>query len=152
MRMKQMVLSGVALVGVGLLSLVSLRAHHAFAAEFDANKPIKLKGTIVKVDWVNPHSWFHISVKGPDGKVEEWMFEGGGPSALARRGFTRDYDGLKAGTEVVVDGFMSKGLPRRANARLMTFANGKSMFVGSSGTGAPEDGTDPTETKTEIKK
>jgi hypothetical protein len=143
--MKRVILGLGTLVGVGLLTATTVRAHHAFAAEFDANRPIKVKGTLVKVDWVNPHSWFHIEVRRPDGQVEKWMFEGGGPSALARRGFTKDYEGLRPGAELMVEGYLSKGLPRRANARTMTFADGRAMFVGSSGTGAPTDGADPTE-------
>jgi hypothetical protein len=133
------------MVGIGLLSVVPVRAHHAFAAEFDANRPVKLTGTLVKVEWVNPHSWFHFDVKRADGEVERWMFEGGGPAGLARRGFTKDYEGLTPGAELVIEGYLSKGLPRRANARTMTFVDGRAMFIGSSGTGAPRDGADPTE-------
>jgi hypothetical protein len=143
--MKRLLLGISALVGVGLLTATTVRAHHAFAAEFDANRPIKVKGTLVKVDWVNPHSWFHIEVRRPDGQVEKWMFEGGGPAGLARRGITKDYEGLQPGAELLIEGYLSKGLPRRANARTMTFADGRAMFVGSSGTGAPADGADPTE-------
>jgi hypothetical protein len=106
-------------------------AHHAFSAEFDANKPVKLKGTIVRMEWVNPHSWIHIDVKDPGGKVTRWMIEGGPPNGLIRRGFTK-YS-LAPGTEVVVDG------SNRANGRDITFADGKRLFVGSSGTGAPYD-------------
>jgi hypothetical protein len=115
-----------------------VRAHHAFASEFDANRPVKIHGTIAKVEWTNPHTWFHIDVKTPEGQVERWMFEGGGPVALVRRGFTKDY--IKPGTEVTVQGYMSKGTPRRANARVIMYASGQELFVGSSGTGAP-DGT-----------
>lgn len=132
----------VAIVAVGLLSgAVGVQAHHAFSAEFDANRPVKVSGTITRVEWVNPHSWFHLDVRTPDGKVEKWMFEGGGPGALTRRGFTKDF--LKPGTELVIEGFMAKGVPRRANARLMTYPDGRKLFVGSSGTGAPADGRDP---------
>ena len=147
MRMERVILSlvaVVAMVGVGLLTVVPVQAHHAFAAEFDANRPIKVEGAITKVELTNPHSWIHIDVRRADGQVEAWMFEGGSPSALARRGFTKDF--LTPGTEVVVEGFLSKGMPRRASARLMTYPDGRQLFVGSSGTGAPplSDGADPT--------
>src|ERR1700730_5950099 len=92
-----------------------LSAHHAFAAEFDANKPIKLEGTVTKMEWINPHAWLHIDVKKPDGKVESWMIEGGTPNTLLRRGITRD--SLQVGTEVVVDGYQAKDGSRRANGR-----------------------------------
>ena len=143
MRMKRAILSFVAMVGVGLLTVVPVRAHHAFSAEFDANRPVKVQGTISKVEWTNPHTWFHVNVKRPDGQVEEWMFEGGGPGSLTRRGFTKDY--LKPGTEIIVEGYLSKGVPRRASARVMTYPDGRTLFVGSSGTGAPADGKDPSE-------
>ena len=145
MRIRRIIVSAAAMVAVGLLSVVPVWAHHAFAAEFDANKPIKVTGTVTRVELTNPHSWIHLNVKGPDGQVETWMFEGGSPGALARRGFTKDY--LKPGTEVIIDGFMAKGMPRRANARMMTYPDGRQLFVGSSGTGAPLDGNDPSEKK-----
>jgi hypothetical protein len=129
---------GLALAGAGLLTSETARAHHAFAAEFDATKPVKVQGVIVKVQWTNPHVWFFVDAKGRDGAVEHWMFEGNGPNALTRRGFTKDY--LKPGTEIVVEGFLSKGVPRRANARSMTYPDGRMLFVGSPGTGAPDDG------------
>ena len=130
---------------IGLLSGVPVRAHHAFAAEFDANRPVKVTGTIAKVEWTNPHTWIHVDFKRPDGQVERWMFEGGGPGSLTRRGFTKN--SLPIGTEIIVEGYMSKGTPHRANARLLKYPDGRMLFVGSSGTGAPDDGTDPTETK-----
>jgi Family of unknown function (DUF6152) len=139
--MKRVILSLVGTVGVGLLTVVPAWAHHAFAAEFDANRPVQVQGTIAKVEWTNPHVWFHIDVKNPNGEVERWMFEGGGPGSLVRRGFTKDY--LKIGTEMVVQGYLAKGVARRANARVMTYTDGRTLFVGSSGTGAPEDGQDP---------
>ena len=145
MRTRQVVLGVVGVASVALFSAVSVSAHHAFAAEFDANRPVVVKGTLVKVEWTNPHAWFHIDVKGSDGAVERWMFEGGGPGALTRRGLTKDF--LKPGTELVVDGFMAKGVPRRFNGRKITYADGRELFVGSSGTGAPEDGKDPVEKK-----
>ena len=144
MRTKRVILSIASLVGVGLFSVTPVRAHHAFAAEFDPNKPIVVQGTIAKVEWTNPHAWIHVDVKNKDGVVERWMFEVGGPGALSRRGFTKNY--LKIGTEVKVEGFMSKGAPRRANGRVMTYADtGQILFLGSSGTGAPNKGEDPSE-------
>jgi hypothetical protein len=134
---------------VASLSLVltssPVRAHHAFSAEFDANQPITLRGTVARVEWINPHSWIHVDVKSPDGKVDRWMIEGGNPSVLLRRGFTKD--SLPAGTEIVVEGFRAKGNPFRANGRDLTFPDGRKLFMGSSGTGAPSDGRDPTEKK-----
>jgi uncharacterized protein DUF6152 len=128
------------LVGSGQMS-----AHHAFSAEFDASKPVALKGTVAKVEWINPHSWIHIDVKSPDGRVERWMIEGGNPTVLLRRGLNKD--SLPIGTEIVVDGYRAKGNPTRANGRDITFPDGRKLFMGSSGTGAPADGRDPTEKK-----
>ena len=143
MRMKQVVLNLVTMAGAALLACVPVEAHHAFAAEFDATKPIRVQGKITKVAWTNPHSWFFVDVIGSDGQVQHWAFEGGGPLALIRRGFSKDY--LKPGTEIVVEGFLAKGVPFRANARTLTYPDGRMLFVGSSGTGAPKDGKDPIE-------
>src|SRR6516225_9537729 len=95
-----------------------LAAHHAFAAEFDAKKPIKIRGTVSKMEWINPHAWIHVDVMKPDGSVEEWMIEAGTPNTLLRRGFTRE--SLQPGTEIVVDGFQAKDGARRANGRNVT--------------------------------
>ena len=131
-------------VAAGLLvAAAPLLAHHAFSAEFDATAPIKLEGPITKVELINPHAWIHMSVKKPDGKVEEWMVEGGTPNTLQRRGITRDT--IKVGTVIVVQGYRSKDGSLRANGRDITFPDGRTLFMGSSGTGAPQDGRDPTE-------
>jgi hypothetical protein len=128
----------VVVMSVGLLfagTAVSLRAHHAFAAEFDANKPVHFKGTVTKMEWINPHVWLHLDVKKPDGTVEKWAFEAGTPNVLFRRGFTKQ--SLLPGTDVVVDGYQAKDGTRRANGRDLTFPDGHKLFLGSSGTGAP---------------
>ena len=116
---------------------VPVIAHHSFAAEFDAKKPVKLRGTVTKMEWINPHSWIHIDVKTPDGKVESWMVEGGAPNALLRRGWNKN--SLLPGTEIYVEGFQAKDGALRANGRDITFPDGKKLFVGSSGTGAPDE-------------
>lgn len=137
---------GVTVVGFGLLlAITPLRAHHAFSAEFDVNKPVTLKGTVTKMEWINPHSWIHVDVKQPDGKVESWMIEGGAPNALLRRGFSKN--SLPVGVEILIEGYQANDGSRRANGRDITFADGKKLFLGSSGTGAPLDGADPTEKK-----
>jgi Family of unknown function (DUF6152) len=135
----------VMLMAVSGLMFVPARtsAHHAFAAEFDATKPIKLRGTVVKMEWINPHTWIHLDVKTPKGTVERWMIEGGPPNALYRRGFTQK--SLPQGAEIVVEGFRAKDGSLRGNGRDLTFADGRRLFVGSSGTGAPPDGRDKSE-------
>lgn len=142
-RNMRMVAAG-ATVGV-LLAAGPVLAHHAFSAEFDASKAVKLQGTITKVELVNPHAWIHMEVKGPDGKLEQWMVEGGTPNTLQRRGITRD--SIKVGTVIVVEGYQSKDGTMKANGRNMTFTDGRTLFMGSSGTGAPTDGRDPTDEK-----
>lgn len=135
-------------IGVGLLwavTVVPVSAHHAFSAEFDANRPIELRGTVVKMEWVNPHTWIHVDVKKPDGSTERWMVEGGPPNNLLRRGFTKK--ALLPGTEIKVEGFQAKDRSKKANGRDVTFIDGTKLFLGSSGTGAPADGRDATERK-----
>jgi len=127
MRTKFAVLLGIA--GL-MMAAAPMFAHHAFAAEFDAQKPVKLKGTVAKVEFINPHSWIHMYVKDADGKVTRWMVEGGSPNALFRRGVTKD--ALPQGTEISVDGYQAKDGSNRANGRDITFADGRKLFVGGS--------------------
>ena len=114
---------------------VPAQAHHAFAAEFDAKAPVEFTGTVTRMEWTNPHVWIHMNVKKPDGTMEEWAFEAGTPNVLFRRGFTKQ--SLLPGTVIKVDGYRAKDGTRRANGRDVTFSDGKKLFLGSSGTGAP---------------
>jgi hypothetical protein len=134
MRTK-LVIAAVGLASLLAATTLSLSAHHAFAAEFDADKPVTLKGTVTKMEWLNPHVWLYMDVRTPDGKVENWAFEAGTPNVLFRRGFTRK--SLLPGTVVVIDGYRAKDGSRRANGRDITFEDGRKLFMGSSGTGAP---------------
>ena len=111
-------------------------AHHAFGSEFDANSPVLLKGKIVKIEWVNPHTWIHVEIVKPDGAKEVWMVEGGSPNTLLRRGANKN--SFPVGTDIVVDGYQARDHSEfRANARNVTFPDGRKLFLGSTGTGAP---------------
>ena len=130
-------------LALSLLGSTHSWSHHAFGAEFDPNRPLVLKGPVVKVEWVNPHAWIHMEHTTEGGEKEVWMVEGGTPNTLLRRGLNRK--SLLPGTVIVVDGYQSKDRSKRANGRDVTFEDGSKIFMGSSGTGAPRDGRDPTE-------
>jgi len=135
MRNSRFWMPAVALATLGTAATAS--AHHSFAAEFDANRPVELTGKVVRMEWINPHSWIHLEVVNDAGETETWMIEGGAPNALLRRGFNRN--SLPAGTAISVQGFQAKDGSMRANGRDITFADGSKLFVGSSGAGAPDE-------------
>ena len=128
-----LVVAGLALVAAA----VPAWAHHAFASEFDAKKPVKFAGTVTKMEWINPHAWMHVAVKKPDGTVENWMIEAGSPNSLFRRGI--DKNTVRVGMQVVVDGYQARDGSRRANGRDVTLPEGRKLFLGSQGTGAPSE-------------
>jgi hypothetical protein len=148
MRSRTRFTSALMIAGLGLAVVVAsgapLEAHHPFSVEFDARKPINFTGKVVKVEWTNPHSRFHIEVVNPKtGKPEQWIIEVANPHNLYRRGFSMN--AIKVGMTVKVDGYASKDGTKRANGRDLTMPDGTTLFVGSSATGAPVDGRDPTE-------
>src|SRR5262245_14710920 len=130
------------ITGALLAAAIPVYAHHAFTAEFDAKKPLKLRGTVAKIELINPHSWIHIDVKNADGTTTRWMIEGGTPNTLLRRGFTKN--SLPVGTEILVDGYQAKDGSNRANGRDLTYPDGKKIFLSGSGPeGPPADATKP---------
>jgi len=137
--MRKLSILSVAGAGLLLATAIPVLAHHAFSAEFDANSPVELKGTVTRMEWINPHSWIHIDVVNEDGETESWMVEGGAPNAILRRGFTAD--SLKAGTVIMVEGYQARDGSMRANGRDITFEDGTKLFVGAGSRGAP-DGRD----------
>lgn len=140
MLMKTIIMAGAMIL---LAATRPTLAHHAFSAEFDANAPVELQGAVTKVQWINPHAWIHIEVKKPDGATESWAIEGGTPNTLSRRGVTRD--SIKVGTVIKVLGYQAKDGSLKANGRDITYPDGRTLFLGSSGIGAPKDGRDPTD-------
>src|SRR5213596_2755426 len=134
-------MSSTKLAAMALVVLFSMGtaawAHHAFAAEFDINQPVKLQGKVTRMEWINPHAWIHVDVASPDGKVVAWMVEGGSPNILLRRGFTKE--SLLPGTEVTVEGYRAKNGENRANGSNITFKDGKRLFLGGSNPDDPEN-------------
>jgi hypothetical protein len=144
---KSILAAGAFALAASALGAGAASAHHAFSAEFDANAPVLLRGVVTKVEWINPHAWVHMTVNQPGKPAAEWMVEGGTPNTLLRGGLTKA--SLTPGTEVIVRGYQSKDRlcspACKANGRDVTFTDGRKVFMGSSGTGAPKDGADASE-------
>ena len=129
------------LFAIALLMPAAAWAHHAFSAEFDEKKPVTLRGRVTKVEWINPHTWIHLDVKGSDGTVTSWMVEGGPPNALLKRGWTKR--SLPEGTEILVEGYQAKDGSNRAVGRNFVLADGRRLFLGGNTPGAGGTGADP---------
>lgn len=142
---KRLIVSAIGAAVVLLFTTASTLAHHAFSGEFDSTKPVQLRGIVVKMEWINPHAWLHLAVTDADGNVVTWMIEAGPPGALVRRGWRKD--SVIPGIELLVTGYQAIDGSNRANGRDVTFPDGRRLFAGSSGTGAPIDGADPREKK-----
>ena len=136
-------MTGWLVVAALLAAAAPVVAHHAFSAEFDATKPVRLQGVITKMEWINPHAWMHVDVTNDDGSIDSWMVEAGPPGALVRRGWRKD--SVRPGTQVFIEGYQALDGTNKANGRDVTLPDGTKLFAGSSGTGAPLDGSDPTE-------
>lgn len=139
--MRTMISTVVAGLALMLIASTPVSGHHSFAAEYDGNKPITLKGTVVKMEWINPHAWIHLDVKETNGTVTRWMIEGAAPNALIRRGWNRN--SLQPGVEISVEGYLAKDGSKMANGREMTLPDGRRLFAGSSGIGAPYEASAP---------
>ena len=131
MRVKRFIVG----IGLSLAMAQPLVAHHSFAAEFDANKPVTLKGTVAKLEWANPHIWVYLDVKDDQGSLQRWQCEGGAPNVLTRNGWTKD--ALKAGDQITIDGALARDGSKTCNVRVVKFPDGRSVFAGSSGGDAP---------------
>lgn len=126
-----------ALITLVLLGAATVASHHSFAAEFDATKPVKFQGTVIKMEWINPHPWIHVEVKGADGTTKVWMIETAAPNSLIRRGFTKN--SLPVGSVISIEGFQARDGSLRANGRELAFLDGRKLFLSSAGTGGPDD-------------
>ncbi len=133
--MRTRLMSCIAGAACALAGVVAANAHHAFSAEFDNTRPIRLEGTVTKWEWINPHAWVNLDVVNEAGEIEHWRIEGGAPNALIRRGWTKD--SLPPGTEIIVEGFLARDGSMRASGRDITFTDGTQLFLGSTGIGAP---------------